>query len=131
MGNPHAISFDEPLDPSHADRLGPLVSRGFPEGTNVELARRTGEDAFDLGVWEGVVGRPRACGTGAAATAVPALRVQPARSRLWGGEVRTLPGAQDARRPGSCTTLTEQHIRSNLTRLSTIRHDLTGGVDSG
>ena len=74
MGNPHAISFDEPLDPSHADRLGPLVSRGFPEGTNVELARRTGEDAFDLVVWERGVGRTLACGTGAAATAVAAVR---------------------------------------------------------
>lgn len=74
MGNPHAITFDEPLDPSHADRIGPLVNRDFPEGTNVEFARRTGEDAFDLVVWERGVGRTLACGTGAAATAVAAAR---------------------------------------------------------
>lgn len=72
MGNPHAISFDEPLDPAHADRLGPAVSAGFAEGSNVELAHQTGDAAFDLVVWERGVGRTLACGTGAAATAVAA-----------------------------------------------------------
>ncbi|MCL4750533.1 MAG: diaminopimelate epimerase [Myxococcales bacterium] len=74
MGNPHAISFEEPLDAAHADRLGPAVSAELPEGTNVELARQTGDAAFDLVVWERGVGRTLACGTGACATAVAAIR---------------------------------------------------------
>jgi len=73
MGNPHAITFDEPLDAAHADRLGPVVSACFPEGSNVELAKMTGEDEIELVVWERGVGRTLACGTGAAATAVAAV----------------------------------------------------------
>lgn len=79
MGNPHAISFDEPLDPAHADRVGPLVSAALPEGTNVELARQKGDESFDLVVWERGVGRTLACGTGACATAVAAVRAGKAR----------------------------------------------------
>jgi diaminopimelate epimerase len=59
--------------PAHADRLGPLISSAFAEGTNVELARQKGDAAFDLVVWERGVGRTLACGTGAAATAVAAV----------------------------------------------------------
>jgi len=91
MGNPHAITFAEPLDESWADRVGPAVSGSFPEGSNVELARVTAEDEIDLVVWERGVGRTLACGTGAAATAVAAA-VQgrarfgvPVRIRLPGG----------------------------------------------
>ena len=43
-------------------------------------------------------------------------------------EIALAVAAEDA---VTARALTEQHIRSNLTRLSTIRHDLTGGVDSG
>lgn len=74
MGNPHAISFEEPLDAAHADRLGPAVSAAIAGGTNVELARQKGDAAFDLVVWERGVGRTLACGTGACATAVAAIR---------------------------------------------------------
>lgn len=79
MGNPHAITFDEPLEPEHADRLGPLVSASSAGGTNVELARISGEGKIDLLVWERGVGRTLACGTGAAATCVAAVRTGRAR----------------------------------------------------
>lgn len=92
MGNPHAITFDEPLDAAHADRLGPLVSSGFPEGTNVELARQKGEAEFDLLVWERGVGRTLACGTGAAATAVAAVRS--GRARYGAPIAIDLPGGR-------------------------------------
>ncbi|MBK7578748.1 MAG: diaminopimelate epimerase [Myxococcales bacterium] len=74
MGNPHAVSFDEPLDAAHADRLGPLVSGQIAGGSNVELTRARADGAFDLVVWERGVGRTLACGTGAAAAAVAAVR---------------------------------------------------------
>ena len=72
MGNPHAITFSEALDPALADRLGPLVSAAFPGGSNVELGRITGEGQIELLVWERGVGRTLACGTGAAAASVAA-----------------------------------------------------------
>ena len=74
MGNPHAISFTEALDPDLADRLGPAVQSAFPEGTNVELCQVSPDGQLDLLVWERGVGRTLACGTGAAATAVAAAR---------------------------------------------------------
>jgi len=43
-------------------------------------------------------------------------------------EIALAVAAEDA---VTARALTEQHIRSNLTRLSAIRHHLTGGVDSG
>jgi diaminopimelate epimerase len=73
MGNPHAVSFDEPNDAAHVDRLGPELSRALAGGSNLEIARQTGPAQFDLVVWERGVGRTLACGTGAAATAVAAV----------------------------------------------------------
>ncbi|MCC6902321.1 MAG: diaminopimelate epimerase [Polyangiaceae bacterium] len=90
MGNPHAISFEEPLDEDHADRLGPRVSAELAGGSNVELARQTGPDSFDLVVWERGVGRTLACGTGAAATAVAA--VVSGRAKFGVPVTITLPG---------------------------------------
>jgi diaminopimelate epimerase len=91
MGNPHAITFDEPLDAARADQLGPAVSAAVPGGTNLELARQRGSAELDLLVWERGVGRTLACGTGACATAVAAARAglvrfgEPIRVNLPGG----------------------------------------------
>lgn len=91
MGNPHLVTFDEPLDPAHADRLGPALSAGVPGGSNVELARIAAPDEIELLVWERGVGRTLACGTGACATAVAAVVAgkahfdKPVRVRLPGG----------------------------------------------
>lgn len=92
MGNPHAISFEEPLEPGHADRLGPLVSSAIAGGTNVELAKQHGPSEFELLVWERGVGRTLACGTGAAATAVAAARS--GRARFGAPIFVDLPGGR-------------------------------------
>ncbi|MFO0568208.1 MAG: diaminopimelate epimerase [Polyangiaceae bacterium] len=100
MGNPHAINFEEPTTAEHADRVGPLVSGAFAEGSNVELAQRTGDDAFEVVVWERGVGRTLACGTGAAATAVAAARAglarfdAPIQVRLPGGPLELLVASE-------------------------------------
>ncbi len=77
MGNPHAIAFTtEGEDPETLARtIGPGVERDpvFPEGTNVELCRVEPE-GLRLWVWERGCGITEACGTGACATAVAAVR---------------------------------------------------------
>ncbi|MGD9812738.1 MAG: diaminopimelate epimerase, partial [Sphingobium sp.] len=57
-------------------RLGSLIDPDpwFPQRVNVNFAQVTGENAIRLVVWERGAGLTRACGTGACATAVAAIR---------------------------------------------------------
>jgi diaminopimelate epimerase len=73
-GNPHSICFREQLSDQELDRVGPAVSALIEGGCNVEIATLTGPTEIQLTVWERGVGRTLACGTGAAATAIEAVR---------------------------------------------------------
>lgn len=73
-GNPHAICFREPIADALLDRVGPLVSGLIPGGANVEIAHQLAPTELSVAVWERGVGRTLACGTGAAATAIEAVR---------------------------------------------------------
>jgi diaminopimelate epimerase len=75
VGNPHAVFF---VDNAHAidlERLGPLIEHdpAFPDRINVNVASIE-DGAIRLRVWERGVGLTKACGTGACATAVAAIR---------------------------------------------------------
>ncbi|NVE94391.1 diaminopimelate epimerase [Altererythrobacter lutimaris] len=75
VGNPHVIVFVENAEEVQLDRLGPEIEVDplFPERVNVNVADiQLGE--INLRVWERGVGLTRACGTGACATAVAAIR---------------------------------------------------------
>ncbi|WP_095011858.1 diaminopimelate epimerase [Tsuneonella mangrovi] len=76
VGNPHVIFFVEDTGIVPLDRLGPLIERDalFPERVNVNVAHVAGPETIDLRVWERGAGLTRACGTGACATAVAAMR---------------------------------------------------------
>lgn len=76
VGNPHAIFFVPDCDAVALERLGPEVETDplFPERVNVNVATIEGESAIRLRVWERGAGLTRACGTGACATAVAAIR---------------------------------------------------------
>jgi diaminopimelate epimerase len=85
VGNPHLIFFVEDSSEVDLARLGPLIERDplFPEGVNVNVAEvRIGgmnvggvrRGGIDLRVWERGAGLTRACGTGACATAVAAIK---------------------------------------------------------
>lgn len=76
VGNPHLVFFVEDLARIDLARLGPLIEQDplFPERINVNVAEVTGPRALRLRVWERGSGLTRACGTGACATAVAALR---------------------------------------------------------
>ena len=76
VGNPHAVFFVPDCDAVELDRLGPLIEHDplFPERVNVNVATVMSRAAIRLRVWERGAGLTRACGTGACATAVAAMR---------------------------------------------------------
>lgn len=76
VGNPHVIFFVPDCDAVDLARLGPDIETDplFPEKVNVNVATVTARDALRLRVWERGAGLTRACGTGACATAVGAMR---------------------------------------------------------
>ncbi|MEM1133092.1 MAG: diaminopimelate epimerase [Pseudomonadota bacterium] len=92
VGNPHVIFFVD--DPYAVDlaRLGPHIETDplFPEGVNVNIAS-VSDNAVTLRVWERGAGLTEACGTGACATAVAAIRRKlvsgPVAVHLPGGEL--------------------------------------------
>ena len=90
VGNPHIVFFVEDADAVPLDTMGPGIETDplFPERINVNVASLTAKDALTLHVWERGVGLTRACGTGACATAIAAMR-----RGLTGRKVAvTLPG---------------------------------------
>ncbi len=76
VGNPHLIFLVEDCTAVDLARLGPLIEHDalFPERINVNVASVTGGSSLRLRVWERGAGETRACGTGACATAVTAIR---------------------------------------------------------
>lgn len=90
VGNPHVIFFAEDCDGVDLERLGPTIETDplFPERVNVNVATIESRSRIRLRVWERGVGLTQACGTGACATAVAAIRAGRATSPV---EVR-LPG---------------------------------------
>ncbi|MDE8652049.1 diaminopimelate epimerase [Novosphingobium album (ex Liu et al. 2023)] len=76
VGNPHVIFFVPDCHAVDLARLGPLIEYDplFPDRVNVNVATIRARDAIDLRVWERGVGETRACGTGACATAIGAMR---------------------------------------------------------
>ena len=76
VGNPHAVFFVDDCDAVPLDRIGPVIENDplFPERVNVNVASVTARDSIRLRVWERGAGLTRACGTGACATAIAAMR---------------------------------------------------------
>jgi diaminopimelate epimerase len=90
VGNPHVVFFVEDCRAVPLDRLGPMIETDplFPDRVNVNVASIE-EGVVRLRVWERGVGLTQACGTGACATAVAAIRrrlvASPVVVRLPGG----------------------------------------------
>jgi diaminopimelate epimerase len=90
VGNPHLIFFVADAEAVDLARLGPEIERDplFPQRINVNVAS-VHEGAIRLRVWERGAGLTRACGTGACATAVAAIRrklvTSPVEVQLPGG----------------------------------------------
>jgi diaminopimelate epimerase len=92
LGNPHCVTFlDEPPTDEFVHTIGPKVEtlRVFPERVNVGFAHILSPTEITLRVWERGSGETRACGTGATACAVAAIRTE----RIAGPEATVhLPG---------------------------------------
>ena len=76
VGNPHVVFFVTDDDAVQLETLGPLIENDelFPERINVNVATVEDRGTIRLRVWERGAGLTRACGTGACATAVAAIR---------------------------------------------------------
>jgi len=93
MGNPHAVFFVPNAEVSDVAGVGSRIERDplFPERTNVEFATVQSPDRIRMRVWERGVGITQACGSGACATLVAAVRrgltARKATIALDGGEL--------------------------------------------
>jgi diaminopimelate epimerase len=102
VGNPHVIFFTPDSDAVDLARLGPLIETDplFPARINVNVATVIDRGHVKLRVWERGVGLTQACGTGACATGVAAIRAglvdSPVTVSLPGGDlvIGWSPGAQ-------------------------------------
>jgi len=76
MGNPHCILFVEDAETAPLTELGPKLEthKLFPTRINVEFAQVHDRGFIRMRVWERGVGVTLACGTGACATAVAAMK---------------------------------------------------------
>lgn len=94
MGNPHVVFFVDDAETAPVREAGSLIEHHplFPEGVNVGFAEVRARDRIRLRVWERGAGLTRACGTGACAAVVAAVRRRlcdrAAVVELDGGELR-------------------------------------------
>lgn len=108
VGNPHLVFFVANVDAIDLVRVGPSIEHdpAFPERINVNVAE-VRDGAIKLRTWERGAGLTLACGTGACATAVAAIKSRRVQSPVkvtmpggsltvaWepGGEVRMIGAA--------------------------------------
>lgn len=90
VGNPHVVFFTPEAPDIDILQYGPEIEEDplFPERINVNVAHLVADNHISLRVWERGAGLTRACGTGACATAVAAIRKGIAKSPV----TVTLPG---------------------------------------
>lgn len=76
IGNPHCVFFVGNAEALSIETLGPSVERHslFPQRTNVEFAQIMSTGKIRMRVWERGTGVTMACGSGACATIVAAVR---------------------------------------------------------
>jgi diaminopimelate epimerase len=76
IGNPHAVFFVEDAEAVPLAELGPVLETDplFPERANIGVAEVQGRRSIRLRVWERGAGLTQACGSGACAALVAAVR---------------------------------------------------------
>jgi diaminopimelate epimerase len=113
VGNPHLVFFVDDLDAIPIEEIGPTIEHdaAFPERINVNVAQVT-SDGVRLKTWERGAGLTLACGTGACATAVAAIKSKrassPVKVSMSGGPLTIfwIPG-EPIRMRGSATHVFE------------------------
>lgn len=76
VGNPHAVFFVENVEAVPMETVGSRLERNplFPERANIEFAQVMDRETIRARVWERGAGVTLACGSGACAVAVAAVR---------------------------------------------------------
>jgi diaminopimelate epimerase len=102
IGNPHAVLFVDDIEKAPLTTLGPMIEhhKAFPDGVNVEFVQVLENGELCMRVWERGSGVTMACGTGACAVAVAAVKKkycaegEPIAVHLDGGtlEITVWPG---------------------------------------
>ena len=93
MGNPHAVLWCRDVSRVPLERVGPFLERHpwFPARINAHFAQVVGAGEIRMRTWERGSGITMACGTGASAVGVAAVRAGlcagPMRVHLPGGEL--------------------------------------------
>ncbi|HET7576847.1 MAG TPA: diaminopimelate epimerase [Sphingomicrobium sp.] len=116
VGNPHLVFFVESIDGVPLDHLGHRIEHdpAFPERINVNIYEIT-DGGIRLRTWERGAGLTLACGTGACATAVAAIRskrvASPVKVTMPGGSLTIAwePG-QPIRMRGGATHVFEGEL---------------------
>ncbi len=76
VGNPHAVIFVDDIEKAPLITLGTKIEHheAFSDGVNVEFVQVLGNSGLRMRVWERGSGVTMACGTGACASAVAAVK---------------------------------------------------------
>lgn len=76
VGNPHAVTFVDDVEAVPLTDIGPKVEHHptFPGGVNAEFVQVLGKNALRMRVWERGSGVTMACGTGACASVMAAVK---------------------------------------------------------
>lgn len=76
MGNPHAVHFVADAEAVDLSHWGPQLETHpfFPDRANIEVVNVTGPASLRMRVWERGAGITQACGSGACAVGVAAIR---------------------------------------------------------
>lgn len=76
MGNPHCVFFVDDIDQVDVQKIGPGFEYAsiFPDRANIEFVEVLNRGHVKMRVWERGAGITLACGSGACATAVAAIR---------------------------------------------------------
>ncbi|MCE7886313.1 MAG: diaminopimelate epimerase [Alphaproteobacteria bacterium PRO2] len=76
VGNPHAVFFVDNVEKLDVSKIGPRFESDelFPSKTNVEFVEVRSPKELRMRVWERNAGETHACGSGACATLVAAVR---------------------------------------------------------
>ncbi|MDP3988031.1 MAG: diaminopimelate epimerase [Candidatus Levybacteria bacterium] len=93
VGNPHCVIFVDRITNEMVHLYGPKIenSSSFPNRINVEFARIINDSEIEMRVWERGTGETLACGTGATATVIAAIKnkltANKVTVRLLGGDL--------------------------------------------
>lgn len=124
MGNPHAILWCRDVDAVPLAEVGPFLERhpAFPQRINVHAVQSLPDGGLRMRTWERGSGLTMACGTGASAVGVAAIRLgrsrSPMRVELPGGVLRIewAGGSEPVRMTGPAAFVAEGELAPDLAR---------------